>query len=157
MISLRRRTIEMTVACLIATIPMILLFWVYADQVPESFGDDISARVYPDALAYAWLILSALAIVEAWFRSGDEVVLLRRDSLVYPAAIFLIVAVGFALLMLVGYLVAAAFYIVTFSWLLKERGPAAWTAAIIVPPVVYVLLLYAFEVRLPSSLASFAG
>lgn len=157
MITCRRRTIELLVTGLLTAMPVTLLQWIYAAQVPESAAADINARIYPDALAYVWLALGVLAMAEAWLRDKGELVAIPVETLRHSGLICLIVLAGFAVLTQIGYLAGSAFYILAFAWLLKERGPVAWVLAVIVPGAVYLLLLHAFEVRLPSLLDLLTG
>ena len=152
MIRLKRWRIECAIALFIALFPLALLAWIFDRQVPESVADDISARVYPDTLALAWILLSALHLLEALWRRDDRTITLSAESLGFKAGLILIVVVGFGLLHTVGYLVAAAFYIFAFTWILNERGWAAKLLAVATPIAVYSVLVLAFDVRLPSLL-----
>lgn len=157
MITFRRRTLDLLVAALLTALPAILLLWVYAAQIPESAAEDIDAHVYPDALAYGWLVLGLLALAEAWLRDQGELIEVPIATLRHSSMICLVVLAGFVVLNQVGYLAGSAFYILAFAWLLRERGPAAWAAAVLVPGIVYLLLLHLFEVRLPSLLDLLVG
>ena len=150
MFKVRRKTIDITVAVFVGLIPIVLLVAVFPGQVPSSAEDDISARIYPDTLAYLWIALSILHLGEVWLKADDNTVEISRDSMGYQAGLLLTVLVGYLLLLKVGYLIGAAFYVLTFTWMMRERGPAAWSLAIITPFAVYFIMETAFEVRLPT-------
>ena len=152
MIRIRKSTLEISIAIFIGLFPVVLLLWVFDRQVPESVSDDISARIYPDTLAYAWLVLSAAQLVEAVARRGQGMASISWRSLGFQAGLLAIVIVGFVILSTIGYLVGAAFYILAFTWMLKERGWLARGLAVATPVAVYATLNLAFGVRLPSLL-----
>jgi len=151
-IRIRRSTLEIAIAAFVGLFPVVLLLWVFDRQVPESVSDDISARIYPDTLAYAWLVLSAAQLIEAIARRDQGMVSVSWRSLGFQTGLLAVVIVGFAILNTVGYLVGAAFYILVFTWMLNERGWVARGLAAATPVAVYAALNLAFGVRLPSLL-----
>ena len=152
MIRIRRSVIEIAIAAFIGLFPVVLLVWIFDRQVPESMSDDISARIYPDTLAYAWLALSAAQLLEAIMRRDQGMVTISWRSFGFQMGVLAVVILGFAILETVGYLVGAAFYILAFTWLLNERGWVARGLAVATPVAVYAILNLAFGVRLPSLL-----
>lgn len=152
MMHLKRSSLEIAIALLIGLAPLALLLWVFDSQVPQSVSDDISARIYPDTLAYAWLGLSVLHLVEAVARRDGRIVSISWRSLGFQLGMLTAVLAGFVILNAVGYLAGAAFYILVFTWMLKERGWLAKFLAVAVPIAVYTIMNLAFDVRLPSVL-----
>ncbi|WP_422368702.1 tripartite tricarboxylate transporter TctB family protein [Pelagibius sp.] len=152
MASISHRGFETIVALAVGAMPLVLLGLIFDVQIPDSAADDISARIYPDTLAWAWFGLSVFHIIEARLRAKPGLVVISRQAALRSAAIVAVVAIGYVLLNLVGYLVGACFYILSFTWIMRERGRAAWVTAVVTPIAVYLILESLFEVRLPTVL-----
>ena len=150
MVAISQRGLETIVALAVGAMPLVLLGLVFDAQIPDSTADDISARVYPDTLAWAWFGLSVLHVIEARLRAKPDPIVISRQAVLRSLAIVSVVAVGYILLDRVGYLFGACFYILSFTWIMRERGRTAWITAAVTPIAVYLILENLFEVRLPT-------
>lgn len=151
MIRVSKRWFDVAVATAIGLIPVALLSSVFDDQVPQSTADDISARIYPDTLCYAWLLLSGAHLLETLIQRDTRTLSVSAAELGFQAVMLVVVVVGYIILNTLGYIAGAAFYIFAFTWLLRERGWAARILALATPLAVYLILALAFDVRLPSA------
>ena len=152
--TLSSRLIDMAVALLLLIIPVVLLLVIYPQQVPKSPFDDIDARLYPNTIALVWALIAAFHLWQAT-RRPNRLLEIAPAKLGRITAILSIVLAGYFILVGVGFVIGAFFYILGFSWMLGERRIAAWVVAIGMPPLLYLIMLYGFELRLPSVLNRF--
>lgn len=148
--TVRRCLVDAWIAIAIGLIPATLLFWIFDKEVPRSISYDISERIYPEAVAWSWLLLALLQAIVSFVSKDKEVIHLNASQAKFQLLLLSVVFAGFFILLYIGYIVGAMFYIIAMSWMLRERGWPARVLAIAVPLVVYVVMELAFDVRLPS-------
>ena len=132
---------------------MLLLLLPY--QLPKEIDGDFPADAYPRALFTAGVVLLLVQIGSLLLKGKGKVLCLRSEGLVRAASLFAVMAGGYLLILASGFLLAGAFFVFCYAWILKERDRAALMVAVATPAVVYWVLEVAFQIRLPSILDVF--
>jgi len=149
-----RRVVDITAALAMLLAGVLLIVVVFPDQIPEGLEGDLSSGHYPRTIMIVWISAAG-----AWL--AGSLWLLKRSDGTAEGSLFsrrsvligVTIAVGFALFVAVGFLVAAFVLIVSLAYICGERGLAPWVLAATIPPSVYFFLDLLLDVRLPTVLS----
>lgn len=153
LITFRRNTLDLIFSLVISSLSLALFFFVFPDQIPPGIGGDFSSGNYPKAIICGLFILSvliAILSIKNTTKNKNEIILIDKGSLWRHLYIFLVLFMTFLILYFMGFLIAGAFIILCYCWLLQERGRISWLLAFATPVVAFLFLEFALEVRLPT-------
>ncbi len=132
---------------------ILLLFLPY--QLPKEIEGDLPADVYPRTLFIAGVVLLLVQISSLLLRGKGKVLSLKSEGLTRAVSLFAVMIVGYLVILAAGFLLAGAFFVFCYAWLLKERDRTALMLAIAAPLAIYWALEFAFRIRLPTMLDVF--
>src|SRR3546814_18613655 len=90
---------------------------------------DFPAEVYPRTLLVVGVVLLGLQVAITLARGRGAALTLESAQLARTAALLAIMWAGYGLILLVGFVLAGAFLVFSYAWLLPERNRPAVVAA----------------------------
>jgi hypothetical protein len=127
-------------------------FLLFPQEIPKEIQGDFPADAYPKALLLFALALLGIQTVCTLLQGKGERLTLSGDQAIRIGALVIIMWGGYLIILSAGFLLAGAYFVLGYAWLLQERNHAALMVALGTPTLVYLCLEHAFRIRLPSIL-----
>lgn len=130
-------------------------FLLFPHEIPKEIQGDFPAEAYPRALLLCALALLGIQTLCALLLGKGEKLTLSGDQAIRIGTLILIMWGGYLIILATGFLLAGAYFVLGYAWLLQERNHAALVVALATPTLIYLCLEHAFRIRLPSILDVF--